>query len=94
MRSQMRTGSWARGAAKAAGVPVYAVKNGSSSHLLRALEILLGLQPSAGSLFDSGSSSDDESVQYQNHVVSMVSFPLSALIGWCVLGEASIGFRV
>ena len=79
MRSQMRTGSWARDAAKAAGVPVYAVKNGSSSHLLRALEILLGLQPSAGSLFDSGSSSDDESVQYQNHVVSMVSFPGSTV---------------
>lgn len=73
MRSQMRNGSWARDAAKTAGVPVYAVKNSSASHLVRALETLLGLQPSAGSLFESDSS-DEDSVQYQSHVVSMVSY--------------------
>lgn len=68
----MRAGSRQRDAAKAAGVPVYGVKNGEPLHLLRALETLLGLQPSAGSIFDSGSSSDEEPVQYQNHVVSLV----------------------
>ena len=72
LRSQMKSGAWARTAAKAAGVPVYAVRNGGASHLLRALETLLGLQPSAGGLFDSGSSSDDETVEVRSHVVSMV----------------------
>jgi len=70
MRSHMKAGSWAREAAKNAGTPVYAIKNGADSTLVRALETLLG---SAGGVM--GSPPAAGAVQYQNHVVSMVSLP-------------------
>ena len=79
LRSEMKRGSWVRVTAKAAGIPVYALKVGRVSHLLKALETVLGLQPSPGGVFDSGSGSDEEPVQYQNHVVSMVSHLLCQL---------------
>lgn len=66
MRSHMKAGSWAREAAKEAGTPVYAVKNGADSTLVRALETLLG---SANNVV--GAPPVAGAVQYQNHVVSM-----------------------
>jgi len=69
MRSHMKAGSWAREAAKEAGTPVYAVKNGADSTLVHALETLLG---SANGVVGAPRPAA-AAVQYQNHVVSMVS---------------------
>eukprot|EP00879_Flechtneria_rotunda_P010046 GHRR01010504.1.p1 GENE.GHRR01010504.1~~GHRR01010504.1.p1 ORF type:complete len:561 (+),score=231.07 GHRR01010504.1:1227-2909(+) len=60
VRSRVRADSSLRSAAKEAGVPVYAVKSSSNSNLVRAFRTLLGLDPSAGSLF-AARASDDES---------------------------------
>jgi hypothetical protein len=73
MRSHIKAGSWAREAAKSAGTPVYAVKNSADSTLVRALETLLG---SAGAVM--GSPPAAGAVQYQNHVVAMVSVPYTS----------------
>jgi len=69
MRSHMKAGSWAREAAKEAGTPVYAVKNGADSTLVHALETLLG---SANGVVGAPRPAA-AAVQYQNHVVSMSS---------------------
>ena len=81
MRSHMKAGSWAREAAKEAGTPVYAVKHGADSTLVRALETLLG---SANGVLG-GSPQPSSVVQYQNHVVSMVRRSVLSVIlacGW------------
>lgn len=68
VRSQMRSGSVAREAAKSAAVPVYAIKSGTPVILERAFETLVGLQ-----LADSSAAkSSTGAVQYQNQVVSRV----------------------
>ena len=73
VRSHMKSGSWAREAAKEAAVPVYAIKSSTFVILVRALETLVGLQPSSQSSLGLPSASEPQAVQYQNHVVSRVS---------------------
>ncbi|WIA34853.1 hypothetical protein OEZ86_013151 [Tetradesmus obliquus] len=61
IRSRLKTNATLRATAREAGVPVYAIKSSSSSNLVRAFRTLLGLEPSAGSLFGSrGGSMDDD----------------------------------
>ncbi len=72
VRSHMKSGSWAREAAKEAAVPVYAIKSSTFVILVRALETLVGLQPSSQSSLGLPSASEPQAVQYQNHVVSRV----------------------
>lgn len=64
VRSRLKTNTDLRAAARQAGVPIYAVKSSSSSNLVRAFRTLLGLEPSAGSVFGSrgGSMDDDDAV--------------------------------
>ena len=68
LRSQMRPKSPAREAARRANVPVYAVKAGSPSALVRALQTLLGISLPP----QSESSDDEEEAEPKNHVVSLV----------------------
>lgn len=65
----MRPKSLARDAARAANVPVYAVKSGSTRSLVRAIETLLGITTGSAQPSDS----DDEEEEMKNHVVSLVS---------------------
>eukprot|EP00775_Hariotina_reticulata_P010826 gene10824-10983_t len=60
VRHRLKTNTTLRAAAKEAGVPVYAIKSSSSANLVRAFRTLLGLEPSAGGLFGSRGSMDDE----------------------------------
>lgn len=63
VRSDMKTGSSAREAAKAAAVPVYAIKSSAHTILVKALGKLAKLQESPP---------EPSGVLYQNHVVSRV----------------------
>lgn len=82
VRSHMKSGSWAREAAKEAAVPVYAIKSSTSVILVRALETLVGLQPASQSPLGLPPISEPTGVQYQNHVVSRVSNPCLASLGF------------
>ncbi|PSC75678.1 P-loop nucleoside triphosphate hydrolase superfamily [Micractinium conductrix] len=48
----LRWCSWIKGAAKAAGIPVYSIKSASISNLVRAVRTVLGIDPSPGALFN------------------------------------------
>lgn len=65
----MKPKSLARDAARAANVPVYAVKSGTSRSMLKAIQTLLGVK--SDNLEDSDDEEEDE--EPKNHVVSMVS---------------------
>jgi hypothetical protein len=60
VRSRLRANAGLRAAARAAGVPVYAVKSSSAANLVRAFRTLLGLEPSPSGVFGSRGSMDDE----------------------------------
>ncbi|KAF8054898.1 ycf45 [Scenedesmus sp. PABB004] len=60
VRSRLKANASLRAASRAAGVPVYAIKSSSSANLVRAFRTLLGLEPSAGGLFGSRGSMDDD----------------------------------
>lgn len=54
VRGQAKSGSSLKAAAREAGVPIYAMKTCSSSHLKAALRTLLALDPSPGGVFTPG----------------------------------------
>ena len=51
LRARVKANTALRAAAKAAGVPVYAIKSGSTSNLIKAFRTLLGVEPAAGGFF-------------------------------------------
>jgi len=51
LRSKLKSGGWVKRAAKAAGVPIYAVKSASATSLVKAVKTLTGREPSAGGVF-------------------------------------------
>jgi hypothetical protein len=61
LRSRVKANTALRTAAKAAGVPVYAIKSASTSNMIKAFRTLLGVEPSAGGFFapSRGGSMDD-----------------------------------
>ncbi|KAI7843577.1 hypothetical protein COHA_002819 [Chlorella ohadii] len=50
----VKLSGWIKGAAKAAGIPVYSIKAASLNNLVRAVRTLLGIDPSPGALFTDG----------------------------------------
>ncbi len=71
LRGKIKAGGWLRTAAKGFAVPIFSVKTSSPDHLTRAVQTILGLEPSPGGLFgasragsvESASSSNSESQQ-------------------------------
>ncbi|KAI8470498.1 MAG: hypothetical protein J3K34DRAFT_385264 [Monoraphidium minutum] len=64
LRARVKANTALRTAAKAAGVPVYAIKSTSTSNLIKAFRTLLGVEPTAGGFFGAagsrGGSMDDD----------------------------------
>lgn len=56
-------GDWVRTVAKQEGIPVFVVKSAGRANLVRALRTLLGIDPSAGTLFGGGQQADDSWAQ-------------------------------
>ena len=71
LRGKIKAGGWLRTAAKGFAVPIFSVKTSSPDHLTRAVQTILGLEPSPGGLFgasragsvEPASSSNSESQQ-------------------------------
>lgn len=53
LRGKIKAGGWLRTAAKGFAVPIFSVKTSSPDHLTRAVQTILGLEPSVGGLFGS-----------------------------------------
>ena len=53
LRGKIKAGGWLRTAAKGFAVPIFSVKTSSPEHLTRAVQTILGLEPSVGGLFGS-----------------------------------------
>jgi hypothetical protein len=51
LRARVKANTALRASAKAAGVPVYAIKSPSTSNLIKAFRTLLGVEPAAGGFF-------------------------------------------
>ncbi len=51
LRGKIKAGGWLRTAAKGFAVPIFSVKTSSPDHLTRAVQTILGLEPSPGGLF-------------------------------------------
>ena len=51
LRSKLKSNPGLRGAAREAGVPIYAIKSSSTANLVKAFRTLLGVDPSAGGVF-------------------------------------------
>ena len=60
-------GDWVRTVAKQDGIPVYALKRAGRSSLVRGLRTLLGVDPSAGSLFGQAANEDKGIVTKVRH---------------------------
>eukprot|EP00884_Botryococcus_braunii_P022841 jgi/Botrbrau1/9240/Bobra.180_1s0002.1 len=54
VRSRVRESSWVKDQARQLGLPIYAIKTASAGHVNRAVRALLGIDPSAGTLFSRG----------------------------------------
>ena len=62
LRGKVKAGSWLRTAAKGRAVPIFSVKTSSPEHLTRAVQTILGLQPSPGGMFGAPRGPDADSV--------------------------------
>ena len=62
LRGKIKAGGWLRTAAKGYAVPIFSVKSTSPDHLTRAVQTILGLQPSPGGLFGAPRGPDAESL--------------------------------
>ena len=51
LRGKIKAGGWLRTAAKGFAVPIFSVKTGSPEHLTRAVQTILGIQPSPSGMF-------------------------------------------
>ena len=60
LRGKIKAGGWLRTAAKGYAVPIFSVKSTSPDHLTRAVQTILGLQPSPGGLFGAPRGPDAE----------------------------------
>ena len=58
----MKAGSWLRTAAKGRAVPIFSVKTSSPEHLTRAVQTILGIQPSPGGMFGAPRGPEADSV--------------------------------
>lgn len=65
-------GDWVRTVAKQEGIPVFVVKSGGRSNLVKALRTLLGIDPSAGGALLGGPQADDSRQRADGAVVSQV----------------------
>ena len=61
LRGKIKAGGWLRTAAKGFAVPIFSVKTSSPDHLTRAVQTILGLEPSPGGLFGGPRGSDASS---------------------------------
>lgn len=62
LRGKVKAGSWLRTAAKGRAVPIFSVKTSSPEHLTRAVQTILGIQPSPGGMFGAPRGPDADSV--------------------------------
>ncbi|KAL3133379.1 hypothetical protein ABBQ38_007249 [Trebouxia sp. C0009 RCD-2024] len=62
LRGKIKAGGWLRTAAKAYAVPIFSVKTGSPEHLTRAVQTILGIQPSPSGMFGAPRGPDATSV--------------------------------
>ena len=62
LRGKIKAGGWLRTAAKGFAVPIFSVKTGSPEHLTRAVQTILGIQPSPSGMFGAPRGPDATSV--------------------------------
>ena len=62
LRGKVKAGGWLRTAAKGRAVPIFSVKSCSPEHLSRAVQTILGIQPSPGGMFGAPRGPDADSV--------------------------------
>jgi hypothetical protein len=50
-RQKLKSSTWIKNGAKAAGIPIYSIRDASIEHIVRAVRTVLGVDPSPGSMF-------------------------------------------